>query len=1567
MSTSSALASTTDPLTPVASAINAQFANPPDLQTVVRTMLEAALKEKYPTLVFDLQNTHLAIPRTTTGWDFHLLMPKVMDYLGSGIELDVTPRNNQPYYLCDEPYKWLAPANGVLDMHIVKTLIEELSWRVPIGLQNALSDFWSARGNTGSSRWQWFSLLLKDMLSLSAAQQDNLNDNHRALIKQLLDCPVRQDRVAQYGEKAARVYLVKATLTQPARTSRLSTIMLIEGPGQLIAWFATGPLTLFSSLDAFIKKAGRILGLPKPTQPIEFERFELEGDVFEIRSATLLNRQLENLNRLKLPASIGWAQLEEVYKDMTNVSTGYLKFQPVDPKLLLSLQQHLPDWLKTASFSDQALYRHFSLALASTKKSHQGRTFLSGISDVRTYTVDVLKQLLFRDKLQYEPESQGQTFDAQLAPDDIELTFHSVVGLPGAVGIEEPVTMSLTDLALKNLQGRPTGRLTLRHRRGLELPAWLTPAYITRRSGLIEQANIGEAYPKRLESLLLSDTPDAQERERLYAQYLRVQLPLHALELSLKKESGVTPLGARYVAALVKTLPADRIIDGQTVVIRQLALIREHEATPDIVSNMFIIEPVNIAVGPHLLYRPFYAQSLIEFATRDALLSALAEPGELQDSVLTWLSDSARPIYDNGGFKEPHYVRFGIGDEFAPIEVPAPASLATNGTSNELLHYLHNGQVMLYLYGSNAKALVDQADADSVSNSESRWRVLLQGGGLIFDSLLVLPGLPRTFMLTGWLLSLAHSATQDIPALASDSPTERELAMVDVLINLGMLLLHMAPGSKPGRPAQIDALRAESLHPLLMSPQVPEWPEPEIIPVRSGPVRLPGEYPDPQSTLLDFSFANASNRLTRSQRARLATFEVTRPATLPSPQTYGASKGLYRIQQKWHAEIDQALYEVELEADGRATIVAPSDSNTRGPGIRADANGTWALDLRLRLNGGMPPRRIAAYQHQKQARIEALNTTLQTIYGQERTLYDNVLKTQQFYVRASNDPRFTFEQLEQFRARFEMALSQEMMAYQELIGSINERIELKIPLSEAVVIGLLEKAFDNRATGLSSIATEQRIAARKWPQFATPLSPQAATAAAEADPAGILQFAKEQIAINERAIERLAQRTSILDQLNNLSNAGSEAANRLTANLSEHELTSLTLKNFQLSCLKLASAKPLVSFKIEESLENAIDPVREYVHTHNQLNTLELEPGKRLEVLDSLVEHYGQALDAVQGIGLIHSDELDIEYFSKLRQLITELYQEATEQLAAEIKPPPKPRKKIRRRQPSATSRTQRKVINARGKGSLIGSVRPAGGEWPIEVVEIRAEYDNKLLSTYTQHGDEWVEIKSPRHIAPTPKRSLEVIKGQARKLFGMFEQIQRKVKQYKRQTRHPQEIEEILSHEATKFDRLADELHAAWLEQPEAARLPADQILVNDMHTAAQQLDQEGKALRLQLCLELPPTHGNLQFLLDQRRVQISRMGQRVPLSGERKDYIQEYAISEPGKTPLWYAHFHYERADTPKEVYTVAHLKTREQRTMSYFSQLNTAQNEQAVVTIHRGQIGKALAERWFLPLAD
>lgn len=171
---------------------------------------------------------------------------------------------------------------------------------------------------------------------------------------------------------------------------------------------------------------------------------------------------------------------------------------------------------------------------------------------------------------------------------------------------------------------------------------------------------------------------------------------------------------------MVHTCAAEQQVEGLAVVIRHLALLRHPEALPDIVGNMFIIEPANVEYGPHVLYRPFYSPSLLEFSTRDALLDAIVEPSPLQTSVLTWLSDIARPIYDNGGFKEPHYLRFGLGSEFAPIERPGPARLATNG-SDELLQFLQNGQLMQYLFGCNARALVEQANTDSVSNTESRW------------------------------------------------------------------------------------------------------------------------------------------------------------------------------------------------------------------------------------------------------------------------------------------------------------------------------------------------------------------------------------------------------------------------------------------------------------------------------------------------------------------------------------------------------------------------------------------------------------------------------------------------------------------------------------------------------------------------------------------------------------------------------------------------------------------------------------------------------------------------------
>ncbi len=88
--------------------------------------------------------------------------------------------------------------------------------------------------------------------------------------------------------------------------------------------------------------------------------------------------------------------------------------------------------------------------------------------------------------------------------------------------------------------------------------------------------------------------------------------------------------------------------------------------------------------------------------------------------------------------------------------------------------------------------------------------------------------------------------------------------------------------------------------------------------------------------------------------------------------------------------------------------------------------------------------------------------------------------------------------------------------------------------------------------------------------------------------------------------------------------------------------------------------------------------------------------------------------------------------------------------------------------------------------------------------------------------------------------------------------------------------------------------------------------------------------------------------------------------MKGARQDFLQEYAINNRDGFPLWYAHFHYEKIDTPKADYSVAHLKTKAQRREDYHSLLAKADSPYAVVNVHRGKIGKLMAQSKFLPLA-
>ena len=1560
---------TADTAAALAQRVSLQFASRPTFEQVAQRMLEQALKEKYPWLSIDLAKTQLATPDLAgRGWHFQPFMTWVLDYLALGTPLDFSPRGKLDYYLSDNVPKRLGPDNRRLDMDVIKKLLLELSWSVPIGMDEALSRYWSddidaspaTEANSPVSRWQWLSDTLKNMLHIRGLQQPGLTDPTRAALDQVIRWPDRDRRLRDNRQAPVYAYSLETLVTQGTastvligsdilltRTTPDATVFLLCSPGSAVL--------AFTSLEAFNQHWRERIASRYVVDTVTCQRYEISGNAFEIQAAMMLEQQLADLKTVQLPSRIGLQDLKKLYIDLSDPARYLLDVPRLAPKTSAQLEPLLPKWLQQASVVDQTTFQHHSLVLASAKKRHQGQTFLSDIKDIKAFTADALLKRMH----QINSSSQDKMPSNRYQPDDVVLTFTVSAGYPGTAGISEKRKMSLTDLAIRNLVARPSGHLKLSHRLGLALPAWLTPTFITRRDGLIEQVDIGTSYPRYLQQKLLDDLPQAQRRQQMFAEQIPAQLALEALKQVLAHENGMTRKGLRLMDAVLQTDAHDQQVDGRPVVMRPLAFLRKPQAQPDRVTNMFIIEAQDISTGPHLLYRPLHAPTLREFPTRQALLKAVVTDKELQDSILTWLSDAARPVYADGGFLEPHIVRFFPGDEFERPERPAPATLATDDSHDELLQSLQKGQLMQYLYGCNAQALITQADRASVSNSESRWAVLLEGGSLLFNTLLF-PLLRGPAMTTVWLWNLMASARNDIPALGSEDPVARELATVDLLVNLALLVSQFPAVHTPARTALPESVKTQAMRPPAPRAVPDQWPAPALPSLVEGLVALPGAHAEDASRVLDLSFANPRQRLTPEQRTRLLRLQATRPAALPDPVDYGPCKGLYVINNTWHAEVDGVLYRVTPEEDGSATIVDPLDPSKNGPPLKSDTQGHWSLDLRLRLLGGAPPKRVVAQSRLNARRSLELTAELDRCIAKDADQQKAVDVAQQVMTRFDEGP-YTEAQRAPKRKIFYDLLQAQTDMYVSLVNSAPERASLGIALAPKFMRGLLENVVNNARKAF--LVTQKDYVANNTahPHFQ---GEDTLVAALTDHLESYLRFLDTMSEIHERAAHWLKLKDDYLDRLLNLDDAGAAAFERLTKDRPLDERNVIGSRVLLLGTLPLLSVKHPIS-DFTGSLLRIVKPLGVQMRSHADLRLYDLSPSEQLAVLESLTEHYGKALDALQGLKILYADDLNESYFDRLIKLVDSLYQEASGKLAAELKPEPKPRKRAPKRPKASTGRPQKKVIKTRHSGVLIGDLKPAGTTLPIEVVELRSEVNNELISTYSRHGEVWDEVEV-RRPTPAPKtRSLKAIKADARKILDELESRLRHAESYKKHCRHPQEIEEIMNEEADRFRALAAELDRAF-SASQTARTPAEQALGTQLSDAISRLKTKGSALRTELSLQLPPTDGNLRFLFEKDLIQVALLGERKALKGARKDFLQEYAINDRDGFPLWYAHFHYETADTPKADYSVAHLKTKEQRREHYHSLIAKAQSPYAVVNVHRGQIGKSLAHDKFLPLA-
>lgn len=1567
---------------PLAGAITAQFASRPQLVAVAGQHLATLISQTYPTLSIDLTRTRLLTPTSRGGWSRTPLLPSVIDYLANGTPLDFSDRHGRSCYLSDHPPTPLTLENAQpLDLQVIQELIQTLPQTLPVALQDALAAYWNEDSDQGISRWRWLGDVLRDTLHITTLQRNDLTQAEREMLSQLVDHPDRDQRIARFGESAVHAYLPQASFSAGPRAHyRLGTDLLllcvVNHHTYTLRCSLAGPYERFEHMDDALQDWARRTEPYAVVERVAPQLLEPEGNLFDVQASTVLNRQLQQLGDLKLGTLFGLEALKSVYRHITDPWMSFLDAPMSTPPVLTTVRSQLPDWLTQATPAERASYRRHSLQLASAKKRSEGLTFLSDVPDIRTYTQTALTHQLHQDARRL-----GQATTEPIQPDDLQLTFHVAAGYPGGAGYVERVDMNLIDLAINNLQGQPKGTLTIAHRSGQTLPGWLNADYIHGSDGLIQRLDIGKTYPQMLKAQLLGATDPVREREQRFAEQTVAQLPLLALELSLRRANGVTALGAAYVSALMGQAAAQRQVAGESIVIRQLALLRKPHALADAVTHMYIIEPENGQGGPHLLYRPLYADMLHQFASREGLMEAIATPGELQTSVLTWLSDSARPIYDNGGFLQPHYVRFGVGDEFETPRIPAPATLAVDGASDELLQFLSSGRLMQYLYGANARALVDQAERTSVSNTESRWRVFLEGAGLIFNTLL-LPLARGPFMLAGWLLNLMASARRDIPGLNSPDPVTRELAWVDMLMNVGMVMFELVPSRTRTPETLLPDLHWQIQHSQLERRDEGRWP-PYLAPViEPGPVLMDTPEPGLKNTALDFSFANARNQLTSSQQQRLWQFQAAKPDVLPSPVLSGSRRGLYNHLHDWYALLDGRWYQVQLLSEGGVVIVDPSDPHRQGPYLKSDDQGAWSLDLRLRLSGGMPLKRIAAVREHKAQRRQQLEADRErfmnprqeirqgvqvNINSGQQALQAKIDTAEQLMRLAAGDTKYTDSARANTRRNFDKALHEQTAAYQQLLDSREERHQLEIPLPPAVSAVLLENSVNNLRKSVVVADMDRQALYNDNPDLTVPYAEALPTIFA--NPTRYAQFLKDMSQINERQINALELKDRYLLELFNLGDPGLAGYNRLTQGRPD-EISALAIKYSQLQNYKFLSQKHWQQGLFDNQLDATLEPLAPQLRTHSELNALNLSPSDRVEVLESLLEYYGKAVDSLQGMALVQGEYLEAEYFHRTQALVDSLYQDVVQQLASEVKPPSPPTRRPPKQLLPKPGRPQKKVIKTRRQGVLIGDLKPAGSDLPIDVVEVRSEHDDRLLGTYSQHETAWDEIQDARGptkpVLPPGTRALSVVKGEARKLLAELDTIISREQRYAQVSRFPVEIEESLSYQAQRFDTLAGELERALQAQPKNQRVPADQALADNLRGAYTRLIAKGTALRIERSLALPPTDSHVEYLLAQDRIQIARLENRVPSRGERQDFIQEYAVNDKRGFPLWYAHFHYTEMATPKGEFNVAHLKTKAQRRETYYTLLAKAQNPKSVVDVHRGAISRALAERWFLPLA-
>ncbi|WP_439854585.1 dermonecrotic toxin domain-containing protein [Pseudomonas yamanorum] len=275
-----------------------------------------------------------------------------------------------------------------------------------------------------------------------------------------------------------------------------------------------------------------------------------------------------------------------------------------------------------------------------------------------------------------------------------------------------------------------------------------------------------------------------------------------------------------------------------------------------------------------------------------------------------------------------------------------------------------------------------------------------------------------------------------------------------------------------------------------------------------------------------------------------------------------------------------------------------------------------------------------------------------------------------------------------------------------------------------------------------------------------------------------------------------------------------------------------------------------------------------------------------------------------------------------------------------------------------AAGQPVRRVFDTEDNISLVGteSIDPQ-----TQATTYRVENARGPTETWIKGPGGKSRLKDSAASEPAPPESnvKQFVASEARARLDNVAQYESRVIAYIEQKMLPVDLEHLLVSEAAELNLRANRLE----------RLDPTEDLVRLLRAKAAELTIKGRNLRIrQTLVSKTPTEGYLDYLREQRVVDI-RKGEPARNLNEgkkgRADFLQEYVVQDLTQTPpvpLWYAHFHYDKAGAQFDEFIKAHLKIPEQRNLGLQWQVAQAQAGATVDPIWRGNIGRPLATRHF-----